>query len=90
MSYKIDIDGPNKGKTQYGSDIFDFSINTTKDTGYENVLIPATNPSSWIGPLKENYLTAWVIRYDNLDYLKNDYKCTDGEYLFWETKTRCK
>ena len=87
---KVDIDGPNKGKTQYGSDIFDFIINyVDDDNAFENVLIPSVDPDSWTGDfLQENFatgnVTAWVIRNDNLDYLK----CADK--LNWETKTSCK
>ena len=88
---KVDIDGPNKGKTQLGSDIFDFFIlldESRHDMGVINVLIPSAIPTAWTGNFSHNfvimnYSTAWVIKNDNLDYLK----CTG---LNWETKTSCK
>ena len=80
---RVDIDGPNKGKTQVGSDIFDFSINHTTGTE-KNILIPSAAPNMWTGNNDySNYETAWVIKNDNLDYLKCD-------NLNWETKTSCK
>ncbi len=92
-SYKIrvDIDGPLKGKNQYGSDIFDFTIYVLDD--YANVhgaqlnqLYPSAYPNIWTGGFgKEGrYSTAWVIENGNLDYLK----CP--EELNWETQTSCK
>ena len=88
---KVDIDGPNKGKTQYGNDIFDFSIydeiSANQQGTNSNQIYPSRNPSSWTGDYEKeasyhgNYATAWVIENGNLDYLK----CPDE--LNWETKT---
>ena len=94
---RVDIDGPNKGKTQYGIDIFDFTIEIFGDlNGIENIgiLIPSAIPNNWTGKLFKDdaYSTAWVIKNDNMDYLKLDSseKCPDGKELNWETKTSCK
>lgn len=80
--FKIDIDGPNKGQNSAGYDIFDFSIDPNKKQ-----LIPSAYPEAWTGGFDNlqvnNYATAWVIKNDNMDYIK----CND---LNWETKTSCK
>ena len=76
----VDIDGPNKGKTQSGSDIFDFTLSPA--TNYE--IIPSKSPENWTGNIRDFYETAWVIYNENLDYLK----CADE--LNWQTKTSCK
>ena len=88
---KVDIDGPNKGKTQLGNDIFEFSLYTNtynaSITGVSvNQLIPDFFKKTWTGGFGSiiNYTTAWVIQNDNLDYLK----CPDE--LNWETQTSCK
>ena len=89
---RVDIDGPNKGKNQFGNDIFDFSIYVDDEVAnFENAtlnqLYPSGYPEGWTGSLTEmvkgNYSTAWVIENGNLDYLK----CYDE--LNWETKTSC-
>ena len=75
---RVDIDGPNKGKNQEGSDIFDFGIyyyedDWTTDAGVSvNQLYPSTCPNCWTGNLDgyTQYETAWVIQNGNLDYLK--------------------
>ena len=76
---RFDIDGPNKGKNQAGNDIFDVFIidGQLKSFGLEEddgdlELSHGTN------------FTYWVLKNDNLDYLK----C--GIDLDWETKTSCK
>ena len=78
---RVDIDGPNKGKTTQGIDIFDFSYE-------ENELFPSVN---FMGNNYANgngiivsYETAWVINFDNMDYLKCESK------LNWTNKTSCK
>ena len=82
---KVDIDGPNKGRNQIGNDIFDFTISFEDDAGQKALqLTPSAVPDGWTGSLNEyTYSTAWVIKNENLDYLK----CSD---LNWETKTSCK
>ena len=86
VKFRVDIDGPNKGKTQEGSDIFDFTIASVSidDTLAPFQLTPSSEPSAWKNNLIINYETAWVIKNDNLDYLK----CLDK--LNWETKITCK
>ena len=83
---RVDIDGPNKGKTQEGSDIFDFTIyigsGSNGQIAYQ--LTPSTYPDNWNGAGVSDYYTAWVIQNENLDYLKCNNK------LNWETKTSCK
>ena len=81
----IDIDGPNKGRNQEGNDIFDFTILLQDDGGQKALqLTPSAQPDRWTGSGdSDNYYTAWVIKNENLDYLK----CSG---LNWETKTSCK
>ena len=88
IQIRVDIDGPNKGKTQEGNDIFDFNIrlDNIDDTAKNDKLhlYPSLCPGYWTGDLNvSSYATAWVIKNGNLDYLK----CND---LNWETKTSCK
>ena len=86
----VDIDGPNNGKNQIGSDIFDFTIFIWNCADFElNQLYPSIKNSSVNGKLvggdfiSYHNVTAWVIQNENLDYLK----CPDE--LNWETKTSC-
>ena len=64
----IDIDGPNKGQNKFGVDIFTFEIDRnennigTDNSGYSFSTLLTTG--SGFGP------TAWVINYDNMDYMK--------------------
>jgi len=91
---RVDIDGSNKGRNQYGSDIFDFSVYVDKDRANSNganlnQICPSAYPNNWTGDLSNpisigNYSTAWVIQNGNLDYLK----CPSE--LNWETQTSCK
>ena len=85
LRIRVDIDGPNKGKTQVGSDIFDFS-NRDASLGTYNYLYPSIKREfTNLGINSEdNYVTAWVIENENLDYLK----CADK--LKWDEKTSCK
>ena len=85
-----DIDGPNKGKSASGSDVFFFNI----DSQGNFKTTPSGNFASSAGSLSwgdSELQTIWVIRNDNMDYLKlSSNKCPDGESLNWETKTSCK
>ena len=88
-----DIDGPNKGKNQYGNDWFYFTMYTSKtfadgSGALLNQLYPGVGPIGLTGNLQYdgNFITAWVIENGNLDYLKsvegeNGWKCPDGELL---------
>ena len=84
---RVDIDGPNKGKTQIGNDIFDFSI-FYYDFGGQKAfqLTPSARPQSWTGNFKggAGYETAWIVQNSNMDYLK----CEDK--LNWQNQTTCK
>ncbi len=90
----VDIDGPNKGKNQYGNDIFDFYMETDSLYKPSKQIVPSYpyeadgdifyegkyEVTGYLG----NYATAWIIRNGNMDYLK----CPDE--LNWDTKTSCK
>ena len=98
----VDIDGPNKGQTTIGKDIFIFEI-------YDNELIPLHNNvvsgtscgySCVDGPDAsplghKDYFSDcaahWVINFDNMDYLKidDDNKCPNGTTLSL-SKITCK
>ena len=90
LSIRVDIDGPNKGKNQAGSDLFDFTyvIDDDSEIQQTGVLYPSFNPDSWTGDFDDDgissYSTAWIIKNGNMDYLKCPYD------LNWETKTSCK
>ena len=79
----IDIDGPQKGKNQYGSDIFEFAIyygnlNTNSATaeiqpyGYNSSFSTILNNVKTTG----EYGAKWILDYDNVDYLKCPSKLT--------------
>ena len=78
---RVDIDGPNKGKTTDGIDRFSFEV---EDDG--TVIPDGSNLSSTRnGSFDLNYdINVWVIENENLDYLK----CK--EKLNWNNKTSCK
>ena len=94
FTIRVDIDGPNKGKNQYGNDIFDFYMETDSLYKPSNQIVPsypyeADGDIFYEGKYEVtvylgNYATAWIIRNGNMDYLK----CPDE--LNWDTKTSCK
>ena len=89
----IDIDGPNKGSSTYGIDQFLFEVqnSTVYPRGYSDNLF-ASNFQYSDGYLKGGVMgTAWIINYDNMDYIKLD---TSGKYpngtVPTEQNPRCK
>ena len=100
IEVKVDIDGPNKGKTQYGNDIFDFVIgldseNCKGDTFCKlNELTPDGPSGGYLWSGCGYSLTTWVIENGNLDYLKategeDGLECPNGKTLDWTTNTSC-
>lgn len=92
MDILVDIDGPNKGKSREGDDLFEFTYlydNPPAPSAEDwvgasrNQLYPTSNPTSLTGNFNKTQTTAWIIQNDNADYLK----CPDE--LNWETKTSC-
>ena len=86
----VDINGPNKGQQTWGEDNFWFTFNnnTLYPAGYNNTLSEMiTNVLTGYGI----YSTAWIINYDNMDYLKLDSsgKCPNGTTPT-EQNPRCK
>ena len=90
----VDIDGPNKGKTKEGVDLFTFLIEQDENNNY-NVLYFGGNGNS-TGNLKPPYdILGWIILNGNMDYLKatltsDTYKCPNGKTLNWQNQTSCK
>ena len=90
----VDIDGPNKGKTKDGSDLFTFRILEDENNNYAIEYFLSSDRST--GNLSYTDLLGWVILNDNMDYLKatltssGTYKCPNGKTLNWETQTSCK
>lgn len=88
-SFSVDIDGPNKGSGVYSKDLFGFSIVDGQlfPQGYDKTF------SERITEIKDMGYTAaaWVIDYDNMDYLKLDSskKCPNGTTPT-EQNPRCK
>ncbi len=95
----VDIDGPNKGKTDYGNDLFEFTIETNNGT---RSIYPRyykdfeTSPAFF---MQEVYLrdaaSAWIILFGNMDYLKvnpSDGKCKNNTSITLDgvTNTTCK
>lgn len=86
----VDIDGPTRGKYQWGHDIFFFNFDSL------NGIIPEGNNESFSNILasftgKGQNAAAWIIKYDNADYLKLDNRgrCPNG-FTPTETNPRCK
>ena len=95
LQINVDIDGPNKGKNMWGSDLFHFSIGLLNETWPVSPylqLVPESNfgggytghPEFSLDDTSGYDITKWVIEFGNLDYLK----CPDE--LDWETQTSCK
>ena len=87
---EVDIDGPNKGSSMYNRDIFAFTIDSDNELvpdGYQQT--GNLNKASFC--VGNEGCTAWVIKNDNMDYLKADSsgKC-NGVQLNWDTQTTCK
>ena len=84
VSFIIDVDGPNKGKSELCSDIFIFSFDSV--TGQGRAYTGDFNKSDYYP------CGAWVLRNENLDYLKTtDGKtCSNGKVLNWDNQTTCK
>ena len=85
----VDIDGPNKGPSTLGIDVFEFDIDAEN-----NVLYTHCNEDRLIENLQKGYCTSyWIMRYDNMDYLKVDSngKCPDGKTILdGVSNTTCK
>lgn len=83
----VDIDGPNKGKNQYGFDLFSFAI--TKDG--ISFVYGDKYASSYFGKyclILGHSCINWIMSKDNMDYVysyKDPYhlKCKDGTDLTW-------
>ena len=94
-SIKIDIDGPHKGKNEYGIDMFYFAIaekqgiipNHSREFNNISWINYPTTCFSW-----HPYCTAWVIENGNMDYLKanSQGKCNNSDVTLSETVTSCK
>jgi len=95
---RVDIDGPNKGKNQWGNDIFEFDI-CQEDGSCPSGLrvndfgVGTTDCSGYPDAFSLcllSYVTSWVIENGNLDYLKADENgvCPNGVQLSW-TQTSC-
>ena len=87
-----DIDGPDKGSSQIGKDIFTYSFSIeggqlqfTHDDFSSYLTSCSGTGGGW------STCTAWVIENDNLDYLKlKNGKCPNGKILDGTTNTSCK
>lgn len=86
---EVDIDGPNKGPSVYGKDIFRFLVS---DSGITTECHDKTF-SYMLQLLKADGMCAsdWVINYDNMDYLKlKGGKCPNGRTTLTEQNPSCK
>lgn len=83
LVFLVDIDGPNKGKSQFGVDRYTFNVDPTD-------LVLRPNSLSMLGEVMNGDFGGhydiyyWVIYNENMDYLK----CPDK--LNWDTQTSCK
>jgi len=85
----VDIDGPNKGASTWGNDLFVFKIRTDNDSGFlmSGFYDSGDNPCGG----DDDNCAGWIITYDNADYLKTkDGKtCPNGKILSWGGNTSC-
>lgn len=88
--FLYDIDGPNKGASMLGKDIFSFTI-VRNSSPTELRPDPRTLTTSLNSCFQAGFCTEWVVNNGNLDYLKADTsgKCPNGKVLS-ETVTSCK
>ena len=90
--FLFDIDGPNKGPSMLGKDIFSFTI--VRNSSPTELI-----PDLGVAPIEalnncfqSGLCTEWVVNNGNLDYLKADTsgKCPNGKVLNYTTNTSCK
>ena len=83
-SIDVDIDGPEKGKNEYGKDKFVFDV-TDKGIYPEGI----ENDDLVEQCFGNGYCTKWVIQNDSMDYLKADSRgnCEKGGQLSWSVKS---
>ena len=88
--FLFDIDGPNKGPSMLGKDIFSFTI-VRNSSPTELRPDPKSTTTSLNNCFQAGLCTEWVVNNGNLDYLKADTsgKCPNGKVLS-ETVTSCK
>ncbi len=83
-SIVVDVDGPEKGKNQYGKDKFIFDVT---DKGiYPEGISDEDLTEQCFG---HGYCTKWLIKNDSMDYLKADRTglCENGTKLSWTNKS---
>lgn len=90
--FLFDIDGPNKGASKLGSDIFSFVV--IRDSSPSELRAdpkPTTSTNSLNNCFQYGLCTEWIVKNGNMDYLKADTsgKCPNGKVLS-ETVTSCK
>lgn len=88
-AFLVDIDGPKKGSSMFGKDLFLFTIPyDSYPTVFRSDIKNFTYPKACF---ENSYCAGWVIDNENLDYLKADSsgKCPNGTVLS-ETVTSCK
>lgn len=88
--FLFDIDGPNKGPSMLGKDIFSFTI-VRNSSPTELMPDLKSTTTSLNNCFQSGLCTKWVVDNGNLDYLKADTsgKCPNGKVLS-ETVTSCK
>ena len=100
----VDIDGPNKGSSTLGKDLFMFYVlgasGLVSSSNYPMWQLVSDNPSGGkslpeLSNITSNFktgdgLATWVLQNDNMDYLKaTNGTCKNGKVLSW-TNTSCK
>lgn len=89
--FLFDIDGPNKGASMLGKDLFSFTIvrNSSPTELMPDINVEVSKP--YEDCFSSGLCTKWIINNGNMDYLKADTsgKCPNGKVLS-ETVTSCK
>ena len=87
---EVDIDGPKKGKSMWGVDIFRFAVTKTG-------IIPMAIDSSILHKVCRvesvgDWCSGWIIKTGNMDYLNADStgKCNNSDKTLSTTVTSCK
>ena len=81
--FRVDIDGTQKGPNKQGYDVFEFDVNHDKGVHVADIM---SNTSKYVRHDRDGYFydseaAAWIINFDNMDYLKTSdgTTCPDGK-----------
>ncbi len=86
----FDIDGPNKGPSAWGSDLFRFAVNSSQNGDLKPIFHEEGEQPG--GDSYSDDYAGWIINYDNADYLNTSdgYTCkNNNKELSWGGNISC-